>query len=79
MGKRLDTLVFMPGKFVFPGGRVDKADRLMTSADELSSSVTSSLLLNMKGTASRQPRPIAGAGGRPGDIRGGGPRHRQSP
>jgi 8-oxo-dGTP pyrophosphatase MutT (NUDIX family) len=26
VGKRHDKVVFMPGKFVFPGGRVDKAD-----------------------------------------------------
>ena len=26
VGKRHDNVVFMPGKFVFPGGRVDKAD-----------------------------------------------------
>src|ERR1700760_3303117 len=26
VGKRHDNVVFMPGKFVFPGGRVDKTD-----------------------------------------------------
>src|SRR3978361_2179849 len=26
VGKRHDKVVFMPGKFVFPGGRVDKYD-----------------------------------------------------
>jgi 8-oxo-dGTP pyrophosphatase MutT (NUDIX family) len=26
VGKRHDKVVFMPGKFVFPGGRVDKTD-----------------------------------------------------
>src|SRR5581483_170797 len=26
VGRRHDKVVFMPGKFVFPGGRVDKAD-----------------------------------------------------
>ncbi len=26
VGKRHDKVVFMPGKFVFPGGRVDKSD-----------------------------------------------------
>jgi 8-oxo-dGTP pyrophosphatase MutT (NUDIX family) len=29
MGKRHDRHVFLPGKFVFPGGGVDTADRLM--------------------------------------------------
>src|SRR6266513_5920085 len=33
VGKRHDKVVFMPGKFVFPGGRVDKSDnRLPVSA-----------------------------------------------
>src|SRR3979409_232588 len=27
VGKRHDKVVFMPGKFVFPGGRVDKTDK----------------------------------------------------
>ena len=26
VGKRHDKVVFMPGKYVFPGGRVDKSD-----------------------------------------------------
>ena len=26
VGRRHDKVVFMPGKFVFPGGRVDKSD-----------------------------------------------------
>ena len=26
VGKRHDNVVFMPGKYVFPGGRVDKTD-----------------------------------------------------
>jgi 8-oxo-dGTP pyrophosphatase MutT (NUDIX family) len=31
MGKRHDRHVFLPGKFVFPGGSVDAADRLMAA------------------------------------------------
>ena len=52
MGKRRMEQVFMPGKYVFPGGRVDKTDRLVQSADELSDLETSKLMLEMKGSAS---------------------------
>ncbi len=52
MGKRRMEQVFMPGKYVFPGGRVDKTDRLVQSADELSDVETSKLMLAMKGSAS---------------------------
>jgi len=51
MGKRRMEQVFMPGKYVFPGGRVDKGDRHVASADELSEADTAKLLLEMKGTA----------------------------
>lgn len=52
MGKRRETQVFMPGKYVFPGGRVDKADRNAAAADELRAGETAKLLLDMKGTPS---------------------------
>jgi 8-oxo-dGTP pyrophosphatase MutT (NUDIX family) len=35
MGKRHDRHVFLPGKFVFPGGGVDAADKLMAPAVSL--------------------------------------------
>ena len=35
MGRRHEGHRFMPGKFVFPGGRIDRSDRLMPSATEL--------------------------------------------
>jgi 8-oxo-dGTP pyrophosphatase MutT (NUDIX family) len=35
LGKRHERLVFMPGKFVFPGGGVDLSDELMPVAREL--------------------------------------------
>jgi 8-oxo-dGTP pyrophosphatase MutT (NUDIX family) len=35
LGRRHDAHVFMPGKFVFPGGRVESTDRLMPAATEL--------------------------------------------
>lgn len=35
MGKRHHSHKFMPGKYVFPGGRLDAADRAMKPIDEL--------------------------------------------
>jgi 8-oxo-dGTP pyrophosphatase MutT (NUDIX family) len=52
LGKRRMDLKFMPGKYVFPGGRVDRADRYVTAVDELEPCETSKLLLEMKGVPS---------------------------
>jgi 8-oxo-dGTP pyrophosphatase MutT (NUDIX family) len=52
MGRRRMDQVFMPGKFVFPGGSVDAEDRRLPSGDELRPSETAKLLLDMKGTPS---------------------------
>ena len=35
MGKRHPSHKFMPGKYVFPGGRIDPEDRRMTAAGAL--------------------------------------------
>ena len=35
VGKRHDKVVFMPGKFVFPGGRIEALDRAMPAVSEL--------------------------------------------
>jgi 8-oxo-dGTP pyrophosphatase MutT (NUDIX family) len=53
MGQRRLDQVFIPGKYVFPGGGVDKSDRLIASADELRPVEMAKLLLDMKGTPSR--------------------------
>jgi 8-oxo-dGTP pyrophosphatase MutT (NUDIX family) len=52
LGKRRLDMKFMPGKYVFPGGRVDRADRSVASADELPETERTKLLFDMKGGAS---------------------------
>ncbi len=43
MGKRHDRHTFMPGKYVFPGGRVEPEDRRMSAAGALDSHVEEKL------------------------------------
>lgn len=52
MGRRRATQVFMPNKVVFPGGRVDEADRTVESANELADVELAKVLLDMKGRPS---------------------------
>lgn len=52
MGKRRADLAFMAGKYVFPGGRVDPADKSVDCADTLRASEASKLLIAMRGTPS---------------------------
>src|SRR5689334_7590721 len=44
VGKRHDKVVFMPGKFVFPGGRVDKADNRVAVAAPIPQQLEANLL-----------------------------------
>jgi 8-oxo-dGTP pyrophosphatase MutT (NUDIX family) len=53
MGKRHAAHRFMPGKFVFPGGRVEPEDRRMTAAGALDAQVEQKLNI-------RVPRPSPG-------------------
>src|SRR5437660_8334806 len=54
VGKRHDKVVFMPGKFVFPGGRVDKADNRVPVAASIPQELAANLLKGSpKITASR--------------------------
>ncbi len=48
LGRRRLDLVFMPGKFVFPGGRVDPRDRLMSVGRALDPHTEAKLMLKMQ-------------------------------
>lgn len=48
-GKRRMDLKFMPGKYVFPGGRVDRGDRLAHTASDLNAMDLEKLMLEMRG------------------------------
>ncbi len=55
MGRRSPNQLFLPNKYVFPGGRVERGDRHVPAACELRPSETANLLLSVKGepTASK--------------------------
>jgi 8-oxo-dGTP pyrophosphatase MutT (NUDIX family) len=44
VGRRHDKVVFMPGKFVFPGGRVDKSDNRVPVAAPIPTALEANLL-----------------------------------
>jgi 8-oxo-dGTP pyrophosphatase MutT (NUDIX family) len=44
VGRRHDKVVFMPGKYVFPGGRVDKADNRVPVAASITPELEANLL-----------------------------------
>lgn len=52
MGRRRSDDVFMPDKYVFPGGRVEPGDATAPSADELTRREIQRLLIEMDGTPS---------------------------
>jgi 8-oxo-dGTP pyrophosphatase MutT (NUDIX family) len=55
MGRRRGDLAFLPGKYVFPGGRVDDTDRRLAAngGSTLDPVVIEKLLLRMRGKPSR--------------------------
>ena len=59
MGKRNERQKFMPGKFVFPGGAVEIADRKMAVAGALDEVVERKLLTRTKQTSSDFARGLA--------------------
>src|SRR6187401_3880454 len=52
VGKRHDNVVFMPGKYVFPGGRVDKSDNRVPVAAPIPRALEDNL---MKGSPKITP------------------------
>jgi len=52
LGRRRLDMAFMPGRYVFPGGRVDAADRHIAVEEDLSADDIKRLMVAMKGTAS---------------------------
>ncbi|MGI9513869.1 MAG: NUDIX hydrolase [Anderseniella sp.] len=52
MGKRHEAHKFMPGKFVFPGGRVDAGDHRIVTQHPLPADVSTKLTQAMKGKPS---------------------------
>jgi 8-oxo-dGTP pyrophosphatase MutT (NUDIX family) len=60
MGKRHQSLTFMPGALVFPGGSVDRTDGSIPAADALSGETERKILSNLRGRpSSRRARGLA--------------------
>ncbi len=78
LGRRRLDMVFMPGRYVFPGGRVDPADRHVAVEDDLEPRRSQEAAGGHEGHAKRGAGPRPGAGSRARDLRGGGPAHRHA-
>jgi 8-oxo-dGTP pyrophosphatase MutT (NUDIX family) len=59
VGKRHDKVVFMPGKFVFPGGRVDKTDNRVPVAAPISKALEENLLKGSPKIAASRTKSLA--------------------
>lgn len=59
MGRRHQGHVFLPGRFVFPGGAVDKQDRLMSSATPLDPRAEAKLMKHVKRPSAAKARAMA--------------------
>jgi 8-oxo-dGTP pyrophosphatase MutT (NUDIX family) len=59
VGKRHDKVVFMPGKFVFPGGRVDKSDNRVPVAAAIPPALEQNLLKGSPKISASRARSLA--------------------
>ena len=59
VGKRHDKVVFMPGKFVFPGGSVDKTDNRVPVAAPVPAALESNLMKGSPKTPTSRARSLA--------------------
>jgi len=59
VGKRHDNVVFMPGKYVFPGGRVDKSDNRIPVAAPISRELEANLLKGSPKISASRARALA--------------------
>src|ERR1700712_1605076 len=59
VGKRHDKVVFMPGKFVFPGGRVDALDNRVPVAAPISKELETNLMKGSPKTPPSRARSLA--------------------
>ena len=59
MGKRHQRHAFLPGSFVFPGGGVDAADRLMPVGAALDPRAEAKLMLHMRRPSAAKARGLA--------------------
>jgi 8-oxo-dGTP pyrophosphatase MutT (NUDIX family) len=59
LGKRHDKVVFMPGKFVFPGGSVEKTDNKVPVAAPIPKELEANLLKGSPKTHSSRARSLA--------------------
>src|SRR5260370_9387198 len=59
VGRRHDKVVFMPGNFVFPGGRVAKSDNRAPVPASIPTELEVNLLMGIQKTTASRPKPPA--------------------